>query len=245
MAASARPAGAWWEVRWPSRASYQGVFRNPLAIVSAGRAAGAGLRRDPRDRARPPRARAAGHHRRVRRGAVRGRSGVGPSPRRSARRWQRHPWRAWRWPRSRVRRRRWCSRPTPRTFATSTPGILGSLGTAQWIRLILPYVAVAILLASGRALDVLAVGDDEAYLGVRPGRVRLVVLLAASLGTAGAVAVSGLIGFVGLSSRTSPACGGGRRRSCRCPSFGARRSWWRLTWWLGPCSPPRSCRSEW
>ena len=81
--------------------------------------------------------------------------------------------------------------------------ILGQLGTAQWssIRLILPYVAVSVivLLASGRALDVLAVGDDEARtLGVRPGRVRLVVLLAASLGTAGAVAVSGLIGFVGL-----------------------------------------------
>jgi iron complex transport system permease protein len=81
--------------------------------------------------------------------------------------------------------------------------ILGQLGGAQWssIRLMLPYAVVssAVLLASGRALDVLAVGDDEARtLGVRPGRVRLVVLLAASLGTAAAVAVSGLIGFVGL-----------------------------------------------
>lgn len=81
--------------------------------------------------------------------------------------------------------------------------ILGQLGTAQWsqIAMVLPYAAisVAILLASGRALDVLAVGDDEARtLGVRPSLVRFVVLVGASLGTAAAVAVSGLIGFVGL-----------------------------------------------
>jgi len=81
--------------------------------------------------------------------------------------------------------------------------ILGNLGTAQWDTLgdVLPYaaVAVALLLGCGRSLDVLAVGDEEAStLGVRPERVRLVVLLAASLATASAVAVSGLIGFVGL-----------------------------------------------
>jgi iron complex transport system permease protein len=67
--------------------------------------------------------------------------------------------------------------------------------------MVLPYAALSsvVLLLSGRALDVLAVGDDEAAtLGVRPARVRFAVLLAASLGTASAVAVSGLIGFVGL-----------------------------------------------
>jgi len=66
---------------------------------------------------------------------------------------------------------------------------------------VLPYMIVStvVLLVAGRALDVLSVGDDEAQtLGVRPRRVRFVVLLAASLGTASAVAVSGLIGFVGL-----------------------------------------------
>ena len=65
----------------------------------------------------------------------------------------------------------------------------------------LPYavVSVVVLLASTRALDVLAVGDEEATtLGLHPQRVRLVVLAAASLATAAAVAVSGLIGFVGL-----------------------------------------------
>ena len=81
--------------------------------------------------------------------------------------------------------------------------ILGQLGAAQWSQLwlVLPYAAVsiAVLLLSAPALDVLAVGDDEAAtLGVRPRRVRFVILLAASLGTAAAVAVSGLIGFVGL-----------------------------------------------
>jgi iron complex transport system permease protein len=49
------------------------------------------------------------------------------------------------------------------------------------------------------ALDVLAVGEDEAAtLGLRPRRVRAIALTAASLGAAAAVAVSGLIGFVGL-----------------------------------------------
>ena len=81
--------------------------------------------------------------------------------------------------------------------------ILGQLGAAQWSQLwlVLPYAAVSaiVLLVAAPALDVLAVGDDEAAtLGVRPRRVRFIVLLAASLGTAAAVAVSGLIGFVGL-----------------------------------------------
>ncbi len=79
----------------------------------------------------------------------------------------------------------------------------GQLGSSQWsdVALVLPYLglACAVLLCCGRALDVLAVGDDEAgSLGVHPGRLRLLVILAASLATASAVAVSGLIGFVGL-----------------------------------------------
>ena len=81
--------------------------------------------------------------------------------------------------------------------------LLGQLGRAQWsdVGLVLPYLGTAllVLLFCGRALDVLAVGDDEARsLGVHPGRLRLIVIVAASLATASAVAVSGLIGFVGL-----------------------------------------------
>lgn len=81
--------------------------------------------------------------------------------------------------------------------------ILGSLSTAGWgsVELVLPYVAVAavVLVACRGLLDALSVGDDEATsVGVKADRVRLVVVTAATLGTAAAVAVSGLIGFVGI-----------------------------------------------
>jgi iron complex transport system permease protein len=81
--------------------------------------------------------------------------------------------------------------------------LLGRLATAGWrdVGIVLPYVAVAwlIIIAHRRLLDVLAVGDDEAAaLGVNVARVRLVVVVAATIGTAAAVAVSGLIGFVGI-----------------------------------------------
>jgi iron complex transport system permease protein len=81
--------------------------------------------------------------------------------------------------------------------------ILGSLSLATWsdVTLILPYAAVAaaLLLAHRRLLDVLRVGEVEASsLGVDIARVRLTVVIAATLGTAAAVAVSGLIGFVGI-----------------------------------------------
>jgi iron complex transport system permease protein len=81
--------------------------------------------------------------------------------------------------------------------------ILGRLSTAGWgeVLLLLPYAAVTwiVLLAHRRALDVLAVGDEEAStLGLNPRRTRLIVIVAASLGTAAAVSVSGLIAFVGI-----------------------------------------------
>ena len=59
--------------------------------------------------------------------------------------------------------------------------------------------SVAVLLTLARALDVMAVGDEEARsLGVSPSKVRFGVVLFASLATAAAVSVAGLIGFVGL-----------------------------------------------
>jgi iron complex transport system permease protein len=81
--------------------------------------------------------------------------------------------------------------------------LLGSLSAASWqqVTTILPYAAVssAVILLHGRHLDVLAVGDDEARtLGMRPGLVRGLVVAAAALAAASAVAVSGLIGFVGI-----------------------------------------------
>jgi len=81
--------------------------------------------------------------------------------------------------------------------------ILGRLETSGWtdVLIVLPYVVVSavVLLWHRRLLDVLAVGDDEAAsLGVPVARVRLIVVAAATLGTAAAVAFSGLIAFVGI-----------------------------------------------
>ncbi|MFZ9795816.1 MAG: FecCD family ABC transporter permease [Ilumatobacteraceae bacterium] len=81
--------------------------------------------------------------------------------------------------------------------------ILGRLTSATWgdVRLVLPYILTSsiILLMYRRVIDVLRVGDDEARaLGVNVNQVRVVVVLAATLGTSAAVAVSGLIGFVGI-----------------------------------------------
>ncbi|HEY2950293.1 MAG TPA: iron ABC transporter permease [Micromonosporaceae bacterium] len=81
--------------------------------------------------------------------------------------------------------------------------LLGRLATAGWhdVLLVLPYAAVtgAIVLSQRRELDVLTVGDEEATsLGLHPQRSRYLLLIAASLGTAAAVSVSGLIGFVGI-----------------------------------------------
>jgi iron complex transport system permease protein len=56
-----------------------------------------------------------------------------------------------------------------------------------------------VILAYRRVLDVLSLGDTEAAsLGVDVGRVRLLLVVAATIGTAAAVAVSGLIAFVGI-----------------------------------------------
>ena len=81
--------------------------------------------------------------------------------------------------------------------------LLGRLATAGWhdVILVLPYMAVTavVVLLHRRELDVLAVGDDEATsLGLHPQRSRYILIVAASLGTAAAVSVSGLIGFVGI-----------------------------------------------
>jgi iron complex transport system permease protein len=81
--------------------------------------------------------------------------------------------------------------------------LLGRLATAGWreVGIVLPYAVAAwvVILAHRRLLDVLAVGDEEAAaLGVNVARVRLLVVVAATVGTAAAVAVSGLIGFVGI-----------------------------------------------
>ena len=81
--------------------------------------------------------------------------------------------------------------------------LLGRLATSGWreVGIVTPYALVAwvVILAHRRLLDVVSVGDEEAAaLGVHVARVRIAVVAAATIGTAAAVAVSGLIGFVGI-----------------------------------------------
>lgn len=81
--------------------------------------------------------------------------------------------------------------------------MLGRLSTDGWSQVgtVVPYVAVsvAVIALFRRTLDVMAVGDVEASaLGIAPARVRLVLISVATLGTAAVVSVSGLIGFVGI-----------------------------------------------
>ena len=80
---------------------------------------------------------------------------------------------------------------------------LGGFNTASWTRLlwVLPYAvpAAAIIMAHGRILNVLALDEDQArFLGVDVERTKLLLLGAASLAAAAAVSVGGTIGFVGL-----------------------------------------------
>lgn len=81
--------------------------------------------------------------------------------------------------------------------------ILGSLATDGWseVAVLAPYFVIAaiILVINARNLDVLGVGDEEAAsLGLNVGQTRTLMIVIASLATAAAVAVSGLIAFVGI-----------------------------------------------
>ena len=81
--------------------------------------------------------------------------------------------------------------------------ILGRLVTAGWddVILVLPYVvlSVAVIFLHRRLLDSLTLGEDEiTSLGIPVRRVRLIVVVAATLGTAAVVAVGGTIAFVGI-----------------------------------------------
>jgi iron complex transport system permease protein len=81
--------------------------------------------------------------------------------------------------------------------------MMGSAADASWaqVRALAVYVAVGVgaLLILGRAIDVLALGEDTAAgMGVDVVRVSLGVYVAAALLAAGTVAAAGLVGFVGL-----------------------------------------------
>jgi len=81
--------------------------------------------------------------------------------------------------------------------------LLGGFGFASWpsLGLLTAYAVVplAILFASARGLDLLTLGEDNAqYLGADIERLKRRVYLSVAGLTGAAVAVSGVIGFVGL-----------------------------------------------
>ena len=81
--------------------------------------------------------------------------------------------------------------------------MMGSVAEASWTQVaaLALFVAIGIgaLIALGRAIDVLALGDDTAAgLGVDVTRVSLGVYVAGALLAAGTVSAAGLVGFVGL-----------------------------------------------
>jgi len=89
------------------------------------------------------------------------------------------------------------------TLPTITYWLMGSLAAVTRDDLTVAAVpfglGLAVLLALRWRLNVLAFGDEEARaLGVNTGRLRWLVIFCATLMTATAVAISGVIGLVGL-----------------------------------------------
>ena len=81
--------------------------------------------------------------------------------------------------------------------------LFGSFNTANWDRLLIaaPYLLIGggVVALYGRLLNVLQLDEEQAaQLGVEVARTKLIVLAAASLVAATAVAMAGVIGFVGL-----------------------------------------------
>jgi iron complex transport system permease protein len=81
--------------------------------------------------------------------------------------------------------------------------LMGSLSSRQWsdVRLVVPIVIIGGVIAwiFSDDLNIMILGDETAQtLGVNTRRIRLIYLIIGSSITAGCVAVSGIIGFIGL-----------------------------------------------
>jgi iron complex transport system permease protein len=93
--------------------------------------------------------------------------------------------------------------PDPWASSEITTWLMGSLADRSVldVRLALPFMAVgaAVLLATGPALDALTLGETGARaLGVSIGRTQAMIAVGVGLACGAAVAVTGVIGFVGL-----------------------------------------------
>lgn len=86
---------------------------------------------------------------------------------------------------------------------TLTFWTMGSLGGALWPAVIVVATVVIpstiVLVKYAKQLNILLLGEQEAhYLGVNIKRLKIVVIMTTALSVGAAVAVSGIIGFVGL-----------------------------------------------
>ncbi len=86
---------------------------------------------------------------------------------------------------------------------TITFWMLGSLGSASWetVATLLPFAAITVagLPLLSKPLNAFALGEQEAHLlGFKPALVKRVVIVLATLAVGAAVAMTGIIGFIGL-----------------------------------------------
>ena len=93
----------------------------------------------------------------------------------------------------------------PNPYATSeiVTWLMGALTDRSWqdVMLGVPCMAVgaALLLLTGRSLDALTLGEDAARsLGVDPKRLQWLIVAGIGLAVGASVAVTGVVGFVGL-----------------------------------------------
>lgn len=93
--------------------------------------------------------------------------------------------------------------PNPYAVAEAIEWLMGALTdrSADDVRLAVPFIALGslLLLFTGRALDALTLGEAAARsLGVRLGRAQALIVLGTGLTIGASVAVTGVVGFVGL-----------------------------------------------
>ncbi len=81
--------------------------------------------------------------------------------------------------------------------------LMGGLGNRNWSHIlsVLPYILVgsAVIFVYSRDLNIMLLGEETAHhLGVDVERLKIILLIAASMIASAAVSISGIIGFVGL-----------------------------------------------
>ncbi|WP_037533476.1 FecCD family ABC transporter permease [Sphingobacterium thalpophilum] len=92
---------------------------------------------------------------------------------------------------------------TEQQLRTITFWMLGSLGGATWdnVLAVAPFIVIPVLILPffGKSLNAFALGELQAdLLGMRTDRVKRWVVILSTLAVGASVAVSGIIGFVGL-----------------------------------------------